>query len=152
MLKTKDNHFMIMIAEFMSTLMRTLSTQSELKEKVGFNMEGNGKALVLVLEVLIRQLGEMHRINTVLSVLNTVLILGEFRNLQSDLQNVFIFTFSRVVEETKEALKSKPECWDSLVEVLEYDLLFVENYKFESKKNQKKYEELYRVVFSWEPE
>ena len=152
MLKTKDNHFMIMIAEFMSTLMRTLSTQSELKEKVGFNMEGNGKALVLVLEVLIRQLGEMHRINTVLSVLNTVLILGEFRNLQSDLQNVFIFTFSRVVEETKEALKSKPEFWDSLVEVLEYDLLFVENYKFESKKNQKKYEEFYRVVFSWEPE
>ena len=38
------------------------------------------------------------------------------------------------------------------MEVLEYDLLFVDNYKFENSKNVKKYEDIFRVVFSWAPE
>ena len=78
MLKTKDNHFMMMVAAFLSTLMKALTKNLDLKEKVGFNIKGNGKVLTMIIEVLIGQLREMHRINTVLSVVNTILILSEF--------------------------------------------------------------------------
>ena len=53
------------------------------------------------------RLTEVHRIHTILAILNTIVIMSNFEILQSDEHNLYIFTFKQILTETKNALKSK---------------------------------------------
>lgn len=150
MIRTKDNHFLMMISALISSLMKEIGKDEKIKEKVGFNLKGNGKVVMRIIEILIQQLLQVHRINTILSVVNSILILSSFQVLCEQMHNLYIHTFRKILDETKTAFKTKSQFWDCLIETLEYDLLFVDNYHFDSSNISKKFENVYQIVFSWD--
>lgn len=49
----------------------------------------------------------MHRLITIEAILNTLVILNDAQPLSEELQNMYVFVFKKVIEETKTCLKSR---------------------------------------------
>lgn len=74
-----------MITSFLNQLYVEAKEDSELLEAYG--LKGNGKLLNMICERLIGQLSETHRLITVESILNTLVILNDDRRLSSQVEN-----------------------------------------------------------------
>ena len=139
-----------MISALLSNLIKQLHKEKELCEELGFDLRKNGKCSMMLAEILISQLSETHRLNTILSIINTLLVLTNFTTLENDSHNLFIYVFRNILNETKTAIKAKHEHWDYLLETVEYDIAIIDHYEFDQENIQQKYEKMYKIVFTWD--
>lgn len=75
------------------------------------------------------QLSEIHSLNTMASILNTLVMLSQGSKLDNDLQNRFIYVFKSVIKEVQDDVKAHNRYWDVLIETTEEDLGYVEDLK-----------------------
>ena len=118
------------------------------------NIKGNTNILYTLTEILITQLRQEHNLHTIIHLIDTLVYIHKASELDSVLQNQYLYIFRGLIEEIEKILAAE-ECRqyvEHLVQTIEYDIRTVESIKFGMYfiKNNAKVMEKYKVVFSWD--
>ena len=148
--RSKDSHFIMMSTTLLISILELESaTQAYL-----LNIKGNTNILYTLTEILITQLRQEHNLHTIIHLIDTLVYIHKASELDSVLQNQYLYIFRGLIEEIEKILIAE-ECRqyvEHLVQTIEYDIRTVESIKFGMYfiKNNVKVMEKYKVVFSWD--